>query len=44
MNAERQAANTTDATARRSFRLLAEGWTGLADDIEHRLNGQSKRS
>ena len=42
--AVREAARVRDARARQSYELLAEGWTGLADDLERRLNGDSEKN
>jgi len=37
--AAEQAARAKDARARQSYALLADGWRGLAHDIERKLNG-----
>jgi hypothetical protein len=42
-NAEQEAARAHDVRAQESYALLAEGWTGLADDLEHRLIRESKK-
>ena len=37
--AAQESARAKDARARQSYALLAQGWTGLAEDLERRLNG-----
>jgi hypothetical protein len=39
VNAARQAAQAKDARVRQSYALLADGWEGLAHDLERKLNG-----
>jgi hypothetical protein len=40
--ATQEAANAKDAKARRSYVLLANSWTVVADDLEHTLNGDAR--
>lgn len=42
--AAQQATRTTEVRARQSFILLAEGWKGLAEDLERRLNGDARHN